>query len=192
MTKLFPDEVAFKIPGVMPVMSFSPWDSEMNVSKEDVEARTETQLTQDTVFQDGKTYYKPFKNLTEFLPATAGTAEQVAAGEADYTVGETVPDGRFYEQVSIPGCEVTTTTLWERYTDGTKVEFDPGTNYPRRVTTKIEIVKTIIVTSEGGTKQRTTKYHAWDFWDKRKTATYVPLCIRLNSNDLNESARMFR
>lgn len=192
MTKLFPEEVAFKIPGVTPVMSFSPWDSDMETSTETAESKTEYQLTSDVMFQDGKTYYKMIKNLTETVAAVAGTAEEVESGAADYTVGATIPEGKYYEAVTVAGGETTTTTLYERYSDGTIVEFEKDSGYPRRVNTKIEIVKTIIVTSNGGSKQRTTKYHAWDYWDKRKTASYVPLCIRLNSNDLNESARMFR
>lgn len=192
MTKLFPEEVAFKIPGVTPIMSFAPWDSDMETSTETAESKTEYQLTSDVTFQDGKTYYKMIKNLTETVAAVAGTAAEIASGAADYTVGAPVPEGKYFEAVTVAGGETTTTVLYERYSDGTVVEFEKDSGYPRRVNTKIEIVKTVIVTRDGGTKQRTTKYHAWDFWDKRKTATYVPLCIRLNSNDLNESARMFR
>lgn len=185
MTKVFPNEIACKIPGVTPVLNFVPYQSDMRNKTETVEEEKYV-LTTDMAFGPGE-YYK--RDGSDYVLAKAGTEEEVAAGTADYVVGAEIPANTYYTKMT-ESKEVVTTTIYDRYTTGKVVKLDTENGYPKTIEIPIEIVKTTVVAS--GPDQMTTREHTLALWADRETAVYVPYCDRLESDDFRESGRIFR
>ena len=189
MTKLIPNEIACKIPGVQIVMNLPIFRVEKVETTGDIEATNTYGLTADKTFQDGKTYYIEEGYSDE-------TINYVEA--QDITVGDPIPANTYYEQTSeaaIQGANIT--TLYECYTDGKWVDQiktpDGGFRLKNREH-PIEIVRTQIVnyTSNGSNRTLTEKTHAYGLWAQRENLTYVPIHQRVSADKLGESAGMFR
>ena len=177
MTKMFPNEIPVFIPGVKVTMPLLPCEQEVIEESRTVPASTRYTLTGDKVFQEGRDYY----TLDE------GTVDSYTKAE-DIVVGEPVPKETYYEKIEEEGYTVQTKTIYDRYTEGWWVDQVNGEPVNREH--PVEINRTVTFTQ--GNTQRIVREHALALWSNRHNAQYVSTAIRLDSNKLNESGRIFR
>jgi hypothetical protein len=188
MTKLLPNEIACKIPGVQIVMTLPVFRTSKIEETIDIPAKTSYGLTGDKTFQEGKTYY------TE----EGYRDSDLTYKEAEVVVGDPVPANTYYEETSteaISGAQCS--TIYESYTDGVWVDTIKLPDGGHRLKSRehaIEIIRTQIFTYEqnGKTYTDSTKYHALGLWSNRETLKYIPIHLRLDSDVYGESPRLFR
>ena len=188
MTKLLPNEIACKIPGVTVVMNLPVFRTDKIETTEDIPSVASYGLTADKTFQDGKTYYVE----------TGYSDETLGYEAAEVTVGEKVPPNTYFEKTdseAIPGASVS--TIYESYTDGKWTDTfkmpDGGFKHKNREH-PIEIVRTKIIsyTSNGATRTLTEKSHGFGLWAQKENIDYVPIHQRINADKYGESPGMFR
>lgn len=178
MTKMFPNESPIAVPGVKVTMPYLPCESEVIDEMRTVEPSTRYTLTADKKFVEGRDYYV----LRE---GTVDTYDM-----AEVTVGADVEPKKYYERINEEGYTVTTKTIYDRYTDGFWVDTDPESGRMTNREHAIEVMRTVTMTR--GNVQSILREHALGLWSNRHSLTYVPICRRLESNALGESARIFR
>ena len=99
-----------------------------------------------------------------------------------------MPKETYYEKIEEEGYTVQTKTIYDRYTEGWWVDEINGQPVNREH--PVEINRTVTFTQ--GNTQRIVREHALALWSNRHNAQYVSTAIRLDSNKLNESGRIFR
>ena len=188
MTKLLPNEIACKIPGVQIVMNLPALRISRIEETIDIPAKTSYGLTGDKTFQEGKTYY------TE----EGYSDSNLTYKEAEVKVGDPVPANTYYEETSTEAISgVKCVTIFECYTDGVWVDTIRLPDGGHRLKSRehaIEVIRTQIYAYEqnGKTYQDTVKSHALGLWSKRETLKYIPIHLRLDSDIYGESPRLFR
>ena len=183
MTKLIPNEIAQKIPGVTITNPLMPFISETVTETVNLEGASEYAVTPDKLFVQGKEYYIE-DGFNRFEPKF-----RKATAEDGIVVGATIPFSTFYEKHNKETISGSAESTYMCYTNGMWVDNDPKYGYKLREHA-IEIIRTSVITS--GASKYTINEHAYGVWSKRKSLTYVPIFQRLESDDYNESARMFR
>ena len=189
MTKLIPNEIACKIPGVQIVMNLPIFRTDKVEETKTIEATSSYGLTADKTFQDGKTYYVEEGYSDE-------TLNYVEA--EDIVVGEKIPSNTYYEKTDTPEIpNASVATIYECYTDGKWVDKIPTPDGGFRLKNHehpIEIIRTQIITysDNGSTRSATEKTHGLGLWAQRETIKYVPIHQRVNADKYGESAGMFR
>lgn len=188
MTKLLPNEIACKIPGVTIVQMLPACMMDQIVETIDIPAKTSYGYTADKTFQEGKTYF-----------IEKGYSDETLSYEAaEVTVGDKIPPFTYFEETSteaITGAQ--STTIYECYTDGKWVDTfktpDGGYKHKNREH-PIEIIRTqcITYTKDGKTRSMTIKSHGEDLWSNRETAKYVPIHQRIHADKYGESGGVFR
>ncbi len=189
MTKLIPNEIACKIPGVQIVMNLPIYRSHKVDTTGDIEAVDSYGLTADKTFQEGKTYY---------LEQGYSDESTTYVEAEDIVIGDPIPANTYYEKLSetaISGANIT--TIYECYTDGKWVDQistpDGGFRLKNREH-PIEIICTKIInyTVNGASSTITEKTHAYGLWAQRESLNYVPIHQRVGADKNGESAGMFR
>ena len=189
MTKLLPNEIACKIPGVQVVMNVPIYKTDKIEETKDIPAVSSYGLTADATFQSGKTYYIEEGYSDETLSYVEAQ---------DIEVGAKIPSNTYYEKTdteAITGAQVT--TIYECLTDGKWVDQikmpDGGIRLKNREH-PIEIIRTQIITYEkdGSTRTATEKTHGKGLWALRESIKYVPIHQRISADKYGESAGMFR
>ena len=189
MTKLIPNEIACKIPGVQIVMNLPIFRTDKVESTETIPAQESYGLTADKTFQEDKTYYVEEGYSDE-------TLSYVEAD--DIVVGDPIPANKYYEKTEtaeISGASIS--TIYECYTDGKWVDSiktpDGGVIMKNREH-PIEIIKTQIISysDNGVTRTVTEKTHGYGLWGQRESIKYVPIHQRVNADKYGESPGMFR
>lgn len=191
MTKLLPNEIACKIPGVEITMPLPVFRIDKIDTTETIPEVERYCITADETFQDGKTYY-----VEDF---SAPHAEPVYKEADDVVVGEKIPNtAKYYEKDDIPEIpDANVSTIYECYTDGMWVDNIPTPEGGRRPVLRahpIEIIRTKIVnySDNGSVRTQTEKSHALGLWSQRETLKYVPIFRRVNADAFDESPGMFR
>ena len=178
MTKMFPNESPIAVPGVKVTIPYLPCESEVIDETRTEPEKIRYTFTADKTFVEGRTYY----TLAE------GTVDTYQ--EASVTPGEPVEPKKYYEKIVEPAYTVETKTVYDRYTEGFWVDANPETGLMENREHAVEINRT--VTMIQGNRQRILREHALGLWSNRHSLRYVPICSRLESNALGESARIFR
>lgn len=189
MTKLIPNEIACKIPGVQIIMNLPIFRTDQIAETKDIEGTESYGLTADKTFQEGKTYYVEEGYNDDNL-------QYVEAQNIE--IGKPIPSNTYFEKTStetISGASVT--TIYECYTDGKwvdKISTPDGGYRLKNREHPIEIVRTQIITysDSAGDHTTTEKTHGLGLWSQRTDIKYVPIHQRVNADKYGESAGMFR
>ena len=189
MTKLIPNEIACKIPGVQIVMNLPIFRTDKIEETKDIEGTESYGLTADKTFQEGKTYYVEEGYSDE-------TVSYVEAQNIE--VGKPIPSNTYYEKTDTPAITgANVSTIYECYTDGKWVDQITTPDGGYRLKNRehpIEIIRTQVITytNNGATRTSTVKSHAYGLWAQRETLNYVPIHQRVGADKYGESAGMFR